>query len=228
MMIRSSFLRSGVGLLLLSLALVPDVSAQSDPISEKHIVLLKAGVSPAAVAAGHGVRPEFVYGTAVNGFAGVIPPGRLRALQNDPRVAAIVRDNAVYVLGKPGGGGTSTGQVVPEGVIRVGATPGTVTYTGAGIGVAVVDTGVDLGHPDLAALDAYSAYGGSAQDDNGHGTHVAGIIAAQNNGIDVVGVAPGAQIFAVKVLDGSGSGSDATVIAGLEYVATNANHVTPP
>ncbi len=228
MMLRSSILRSGVGLLLLSLALVPDVFAQSGPISGKHIVLLKAGVSPAVVAARHGVVPEFVYGTAVNGFAGVIPPGRLRALQNDPRVAAIVQDNAVYALAKPGGGGSFTGQVTPAGVYRVGAAPGPLAYTGAGIGVAVIDTGVDLAHPDLAARNAFSAYGGSAQDDNGHGTHVAGIIAALNNGIDVVGVAPGAQIFVVKVLDGSGSGSDASVIAGLDYVAANANRVTPP
>ena len=114
-MIKSYFtLRVGVSLLLLSLA----VNVLAQPISGKYIVLLKAGVTPETVAAGHGLAHDFVYRTAVNGFAGSIPPGRLRALQNDPRVAAIVQDNAVYAFAKPGGGGSSTGQVVPEGVKR--------------------------------------------------------------------------------------------------------------
>ncbi len=207
MIIRSFTLRIGASLLLLSMAL--NVVAQPGPISGKYIVLLKAGASPVAVAAGH---------------------GRLRALQHDPRVEAIVQDNAVYAFGKPGGGGSSTGQIIPEGVKRIGATNVWGGFTGAGIGVAVVDTGVDLQHADLApVVDAFSSFavGGSAQDDNGHGTHVAGIIAARNNSVGVVGVAPAAQIYAVKVLDASGSGSDASVIAGLNYVAENANSVTP-
>jgi subtilisin family serine protease len=136
-----------------------------------------------------------------------------------------VQDNAVYAFAKPGGGGSSTGQVIPEGVKRIGASG---AFTGAGIGVAVVDTGVDIFNADLApVVDAFSSFGvgGSAQDDNGHGTHVAGIIAARNNGVGVVGVAPAAQIYAVKVLDASGSGSDASVIAGLNYVAENANSI---
>src|SRR5437773_11120396 len=124
-MIISRFtLRIGASLLLLSLAV--NVFGQPGPISGKYIVLLKAGVSPADVAARHGVAPDFVYGTALNGFAGSIPPGRLRALQNDPRVAAVVQDNGVYAFAKPGGGGSSTGQVTPEGVKRIGATPGAI------------------------------------------------------------------------------------------------------
>ena len=220
--------RIGAGLLLMSLAV--NVFAQPGPISGKYIVLLKAGVSPSAVAGRHGVAPDFVYGTAVNGFAGSIPPGRLRALENDPHVEAIVQNHTVYAFAKPGGGGTSTStQVIPEGVKRIGAAPGSLGVTGVGVGVAVVDTGVDLQHADLApVVNAFSAFGGSAQDDNGHGTHVAGIIAAKNNTRDVVGVAPGAQIYAVKVLDASGSGSDADVIAGLDFVAENAHTANPP
>ena len=226
MIIRSLTLRIGASLLLLSMPL--NMFAQPGPIPGKYIVLLKAGVSPAAVAARHGVAPDFVYGAAVNGFAGALPPGRLRALQDDPRVEAIVQDNAVYAFAKPSGGGSSTGQVIPEGVKRIGAAPGSVAFTGVGIGVAVVDTGVDILNADLApVVDAFSSFGvgASAQDDNGHGTHVAGIIAARNNSLGVVGVAPAAQIYAVKVLDGSGSGSDASVIAGLNYVAANANRI---
>src|SRR3989442_9896037 len=157
MIIRCFTRRIGAGLLLLSLAV--NVFAQPGPVSGKYIVLLKAGVSPATVAARHGVAPDFVYGTAVNGFAGAIPPGRLRALQDDPRVEAIVQDNSVYAFAKPGGGGSSTGQVIPEGVKRIGAAPGSVGVTGAGIGVAVGDTGGGIFNPHLAPLvDAFSFF----------------------------------------------------------------------
>ena len=109
MIIRRFTVRVGAGLLLLSIAL--PVLGQPGPISGKYIVLLKGGASPHAVLARHGLAPDFVYDTAVNGFAGSIPPGRLRALRNDPRVEAIVQDNAVYAFAKPGGGGGNTGHL---------------------------------------------------------------------------------------------------------------------
>lgn len=197
-------------------------------IPDRYIVLLKAGTSPAAVSNGHGLTPDFVYSTAVNGFAGTVPPGRLRALQNDSRVEAVIPDRVVSALGKPGGGGGGAGQVVPAGVQRIGAN--NVAYTGDGVGVAVMDTGLDFNHNDLKPLGSasFSAFGGSAQDGNGHGTHVGGIIAARNNAIDVVGVAPNATLYAVKVLDNAGNGSDATVMEGLDWIADNANTVFPP
>jgi len=97
---------------------------------------------------------------------------------------------------------------------------------GATINVAVLDTGIDINHPDLR--EGYA--GGtntfdpskSPQDDNKHGTHVAGIIAARSNGLGVVGVAPEARIWAVKVLDSHGTGSDETVAAGIDWVIEKA------
>jgi subtilisin family serine protease len=116
--------------------------------------------------------------------------------------------------GKPSGGG-STGQVIPEGVAHIGG-PAT---TAATVGIAIVDTGIDLANADLnVGSAAFDAYGGNGQDQNGHGTHVSGIVAARNNGIDVVGVVPGSTVYAVRVLDATGSGSDSDVIAGLEWV----------
>jgi len=97
---------------------------------------------------------------------------------------------------------------------------------GENVNVAVLDTGIDITHPDLA--DAYA--GGyntldpskPPQDDNKHGTHVAGIIAARANGFGVIGVAPAAKLWAVKVLDGQGFGSDETVAAGIDWVIDQA------
>src|SRR6266542_599732 len=153
MIIRRFTLRIGAVLLLLSLA----ANGFAQPIQGKYIVQVKAGASPAAVAARHGLAPDCVYGAAVNGFAGTIPPGKLRALRSDSRVESIVQDNAVYAYGKPGsGGGTSTGEVIPEGVKRIGAP--VAGFTGFDVGVAVIDTGVDLHHADLSpVLDAFSA-----------------------------------------------------------------------
>jgi subtilisin family serine protease len=129
-------------------------------------------------------------------------------------------------------------QVVPSGVQRIGAAPGMMNWTGAGIGVAVVDTGVDFNHadlglaPEIPGLNSFNAVGGSCQDFHGHGTHVAGIIAARNNAIDVVGVAPNATIYCVSVFqpdpDQGAVGTDEDLIAGLDWIATHANLVNPP
>jgi len=139
-------------------------------------------------------------------------------IPNRPVFAYQVDEKSVSGKGKPGGGGGGAAQVIPAGVVRVGVPTG--TSNGSGVGVAVLDTGVDLAHADLAGtVDAFNSFGGpSCQDDEGHGTHVTGIIAARDNSVDVVGVAPNAQIYCVKVLDGTGSGSDASVMAGLEWV----------
>src|SRR4051794_11664813 len=108
------------------------------------------------------------------------------------------------------------------GLDLIHADPAHVTSTGAGATVAVVDTGIDAAHPDLAGriLPGYDFVDGDStpQDGNGHGTHVSGIVAADaDNGIGVDSVAPGASILPVRVLDNSGSGSDATVAQGIDW-----------
>jgi serine protease len=113
------------------------------------------------------------------------------------------------------------------GLEKIQAEQAWSTATGAGITVAVVDTGVDLGHPDLAAHIVGSGQDfvdddGNAQDENGHGTHVAGIAAAvTGNGIGVAGTAPDASILPVRVLDEDGSGSTEDIAAGIRYAADN-------
>jgi hypothetical protein len=99
---------------------------------------------------------------------------------------------------------------------------------GAGIKVAVIDTGIDCGHQDLAGGCVYGANfvnGSQPFDDNGHGTHVGGIIAARQNGVGVVGVAPEATVYAVKVMDSTGSGSWSNVAMGIDWAVRNGMHV---
>ena len=116
------------------------------------------------------------------------------------------------------------------GLAQIGAPSAWSISTGAGVVVGVVDTGVDLNHEDLAGriLTTTNCIGanadpskctGSGQDDNGHGTHVAGIIAAdKDNGKGGVGVAPSAKLIVAKALDSTGSGADADVQAGIMWV----------
>jgi subtilisin len=222
--------------LVASVALVPSVFGQNAPQADRYVVTVTPGSVPAEVAAAHGVSPRHVYTHVLNGFAAQVPPGRLAALANDPRVASIVVDQQVFAFGKPTNTKPpppSTTQVTPAGVTRVGAK--LVSQTGAGIGVAIVDTGLDFNHQDLPVSKVPGAsffspgftYTTSAQDDAGHGTHVGGIVAALDNSIDVVGVAPGATLYAVKVLDNTGSGYDSDIISGLNWIVANADVVTP-
>ena len=164
-----------------------------------------------------------VYDTALTGFAAKVPPGKLAALRNDPRVAFVEPDRLLYA---------TVDESVPvvnelvTGVDRIGAdrvTEGQLP-TQAGRAVAVLDTGIAR-HPDLNVKGGYNctsrdrtAWG----DVNGHGTHVAGTIGARNNGEGVVGVAPNTPLWAVKVLRDDGSGPWSSVICGLDWVAKNA------
>jgi subtilisin len=101
-------------------------------------------------------------------------------------------------------------------------------HGGAGVNVAVIDTGIDCGHPDLQGNCNYGVSyvkGSKPLDDHGHGTHVAGIIAARDNGFGVIGVAPEATLYAVKVLDANGSGSFSAVASGIVWAVRNGMHV---
>jgi len=165
----------------------------------------------------------FVYGTAIKGFSVKIAPGQLKKLQNDPSVKYVEEDQIIS-FGNPKTEGTFTAmaQTLPWGIARVN---GGVTYTGTKK-AWIIDTGIDLDHPDLNVNTTLSknfiSTTISADDDNGHGSHVAGTVAAKNDGVGVVGVAAGAELVAVKVLDRRGSGTTSGVAAGINYVAANA------
>jgi subtilisin family serine protease len=157
-----------------------------------------------------------------------VPPARLGALRANAGVAYVEEDAVVTAIGKPAGGTVAQpAQSTPWGITRVRSAE--TTQTGTGVKVAVIDTGIDLDHPDLAANVAGGATFVSRtttpDDDNGHGSHVAGTIAALDNAIGVVGVAPTASLYAVKVLDKRGSGLLSSVAAGIDWARTNGMHV---
>lgn len=205
-----------------------------------------------AVAADHGLKPTHVYGTVFSGFAARVPEGRMNALRNDPVVQSISIDQPVHAMprcnnpntppceddGGGGGGGGDTSQTLPWGVDRVDADLN--GNTGSGTHVYIIDTGIDATHADLqgnlgngyAAVSCQDTTSGppgqrttcdnSWDDDNGHGTHVAGTVGAIDNSDFVVGVAPDVTLHAVKVLDGGGGGTFSGIIDGIDWVASEA------
>lgn len=139
------------------------------------------------------------------------------ALAEDPAVDSVTIDALIHTdLGADAAGcADDTAQVRPSGVDAAGKSR--KGGTGAGIKVAVVDTGIDLDHPDLHVVDLVDVTGTTGgDDDNGHGTHVAGTIAALDDEIGVVGVAPDVELYGVKVLDSSGAGDYLDVAIGID------------
>ena len=172
-------------------------------------------------------RIEHVYGAAIKGMAVGLTNSELQQLRNDPRVAYIEQDRVIKLAPPAGKGpnkddGSSTDDTTPWGISRVGGSVAASSTTGT---AWIIDTGIDLDHPDLS-VDATRSMtvftsgpdSESADDLNGHGSHVAGTVAAKDNGIGVIGVVAGATVVAVKVLDRRGSGSYSGVIKGIDYV----------
>ena len=174
------------------------------------------------------------FNSYLNGMAVEMPVHLVDSiLRSDADIKYVENNGVVWIQGKgtdkgpkPQNGGrtnNSIPQVTPWGVVRVG---GAKSVTGKR--AWVLDTGVDLDNSDLVIgdnvnfLNDRKGKANNADDRNGHGTHVAGIIAAIDNEIDSVGVSPGAEIMPIRVLDDSGFGTVDSVVAGLEYVFTRA------
>lgn len=169
-----------------------------------------------------------IFAYSIKGFTAKLSDNQLIEMRKDTRVKSIEQDYMITLSpitiykGKPGGNtdGNDGPQEIPYGITRVGGG----SYSGSAT-AWIIDSGIDLDHPDLN-VDVERSRSflrrGDANDENGHGTHVAGTVAAFDNSIGVIGVAPGATLVAVRVLDRRGSGSISGVIAGVDYVAANA------
>ena len=154
-----------------------------------------------------------------------LPQPAIEALSRNPHVKYIQKDEYITMVNPVQPAGKPVKQVIPWGVDRIDADLAWTTSTGAGVKVAVVDTGIFKRHKDLKAniKGGYNCIAESDDfnDDHGHGTHCAGIIAAVDNTIGVIGVAPEAWLYGVKVLDASGSGYLSDCVQGIEWCVDN-------
>ena len=199
----------------------------SDTIPHQYIVVLKNGVtenpqSVAQQAIGMGAHVPFVYDSAIKGFTINIPNKLvLNSILSNPLVDFVEPDVKVQAFSQ----GVSTGYSRVGGPLSV--LDSSHPQVSVNAGIAIIDTGIDLTHPNLNVYRQVSFIPGTstANDDNGHGTAVAGIAAAEDNSVGVVGIAPGARLWAIKVLDSSGTGSMSTIIQGIDYVTQNAGQI---
>ncbi len=153
----------------------------------------------------------------VPAVAASIPKSKLDVLRRNPRIASIDEDVPLQIAG----------QVLPGGLEKANSTSLNIINKGAGVKVAVLDTGIDLDHPDLKVAGNVSFVDGTVNgdDDNGHGTSVAGIIAALDNGTGVVGVAPEVALYSVKVMDRNGDALMRWVLSGIQWATENGMQV---
>ena len=208
-------LLAGIGLTALSTTTV------SGQVIARYVVVFADGtdVGPKvdALERAHNFRADHRYTASLSGFAARLAPRQRDAIARDPAVAAIHDDRATR-LAPPAR--STHASALATGVRRIGGG----SKAAAGVAVAVLDTGVDLTHPDLTALAGTNCVGGPTRrttavaDGNGHGTHVTGTIAGKGG----IGVAPGTTVYAVKVLDDQGRGSTSQLICGIDWVTANA------
>ena len=232
MKIRSLIVRLAAGLSVISL------SAVAEPNFGRYIVTLKDGadaqIMSQQLSKQAGGKRGYVYSAAINGFSIEMPRAALNGLKNHPKVNFLEEDALQNAIA----------QGIPEGISRIFASQNAafdidgVDDNRVDADVAILDTGIDVDHPDLNVVGGANCLQSqkrrgrttyfcdpntSADDDQYHGTHVAGTVAALDNGVGVVGVAPGARLWAVKVLDSEGSGYTSGIIAGIDWVVAQNN-----
>jgi subtilisin family serine protease len=207
-------------------ALTPAANAAAEPARD-YIVVLKAGTDSSSAANEHartrGAAVGHVYSHAIRGYSAKMTPAAAASVAQDPRVLWVQSDGEAHI----------SAQTLPTGINRADAEISPTAHINGvdervNVDVAVIDTGIDLDHPDLNVYTAGAvncSSGRSADDGNGHGTHVAGTIGALDNGNGVVGMAPGARVWPVRVLNNNGSGAWSDIICGIDYVTAHAGQI---
>ncbi|MBW3644198.1 MAG: S8 family serine peptidase, partial [Actinobacteria bacterium] len=203
---------------------------RAERVPGRYIVVFRSSVADArgrtnALERGQGFKADHRYDRALKGFAAQLSEAQAAALRDDPAVELVSPDRPVQASGAVP---LAAGESPPTGVRRIEAATATTARQASTANVAIIDTGIDLAHGDLAAVHGKNCVGsGPAHDDNGHGTHAAGVVAALNNGAGVIGVAPGTRVHAVKVLDGTGAGTFSQILCGIDWVTATRSDADP-
>jgi subtilisin len=209
------------GAMILGPAVPTTVQAEGAQGATGVVARRPAAGDSAAFAAGRarslGLTVLDLYHNALSGFAATMSPTAVAALRADPLVKSMQPDRTISAFG----------QMIPTGVERVRADVSKtasiddVDQPRINVNVAVLDTGIDTSHPDLNVAGGTTCSKSRSYDDHyGHGTHAAGTIGALDNHVGVVGVAPGANMYGVKVLDDDGNGTTRELLCGIEWVTT--------
>jgi subtilisin family serine protease len=194
----------------------PDDRAQANPVAWGYLDR-RVGGAVQSLERRHGFRSEHVYSAALRGFSARLTARQIADLESDPMVAHVETDGIMTIVA----------QTVPWGIDRIDADVSS-TLAGDGSGAVphvngyIIDTGIDTSHVDLNVVGHVRFASGPNTDCHGHGTHVAGTVAAADNDLNAVGVAPGMRLTGVKVLGCNGSGSTSGVIKGVDWVTANA------
>jgi subtilisin len=202
-------------------------SATAGALRGQYIVVLKPTADAEAVAHAHarkyGAQPFALYQHALKGYAATLSRHALRLVRSDPRVAFLSPNIQVE----------AAAQALPTGINRIdGELSSTRSGDGAGtvnVNVAVLDTGIDVDHPDLNVVGGTNCVQKNQppDDDEGHGTVVSGVLGARDNDIGVVGIASGTPLWALKVLNKKSQGTTAQIICGIDWVTATRTDLDP-
>lgn len=213
------------GLMTGLLAVAP--AAHADDVTTGYVVTMAPGSTDAttdAASAAVKTKPTLRYHGAFAGFSTTMTSAQASRLADQPGVLLVEPDQEFVGAGKPAPAAPAP-EVLPPGIRRVGGLLDGLPRSASRTGVAIVDTGLALTSPELNAYDGVNCVtaGAPAQDDNGHGTSVGGVVGARaGNAIGTVGIAPGTPLYAVKVLNKRNSGTLSQVLCGLDWLAANA------
>ena len=176
----------------------------------------KPGAAQQAMVMGLGGKIKYTY-NLIPAIAASVPEVAIEALKKNPNITNVELDNKVFAL--------EDTQILPWGVDRIDAevVHDNSNNRGAGVNIAIIDSGIDRYHEDLIVVGGKSFvdYTNDFNDDDGHGTHVAGIVAALDNEIGVVGVAPEANLYALKALNSEGVGYVSDVVLAIQWATVN-------
>jgi subtilisin len=198
-------------------------------VAGRYIVVLDDGTDTNAtverMGRRNGIKAERTFGKTIRGFSARLDAKQRQALEADPSVFAVVPDEVIQVAG----------QITPTGVSRIFTKSNTIAKINGvdervDADVAIVDTGIQPNHPDLNVVGGYNcstATRSAWRDVQNHGTHVAGTVAAKDNTTGVVGVAPGARLWAVKILNDDGYGLLSWYVCGLDWILSKRDPADP-